>query len=385
MNYKFSYNKNSDKTIWVDLDNSPHVPFFFPIISSLRDKGYNVQISARNYSQTVLLADLFNLDYTPVGKHHGKNKFIKVIGLLYRAIQLLPFALKTKPTIAISHGSRSQMIVAFLLRIPIVMFLDYEYIQTIPFVKPKLIFLPKIISSGKLASMGAKIVSYPGIKEDIYVPGFKPDPALKKYLGITSKSISVVLRPPAHEAHYHNPEGEELFDEIIKLLTSIPTVKTIILPRDNRQKLSIYKQYKEHFTNNFLLIPEDVVDGLNLMWHADLVISGGGTMNREAAALGVPVYSIFKGKIGDVDKYLAKNGRLELIQNVEDLKKKVKIRKREKQNPIKNMNSLALQSIVNSLDIFISETTGFLNKNESISYDEQKTTRNERSKLKTRI
>ena len=144
MNQRFSYNPNSKKIVWVDLDNSPHVPFFAPIIKRLREQGYTVNISARKYSQTVSLANLYNLDYTIIGKHHGKNKFIKVLGLIYRSLQLLPFALKSRSTIAISHGSRSQMIVAFLLNIPIVLFLDYEYIQTIPFVKPSLVFIPNL-------------------------------------------------------------------------------------------------------------------------------------------------------------------------------------------------------------------------------------------------
>ena len=358
MNQKFSYTANTDKIIWVDLDNSPHVPFFAPIISRLRDKGYTVKISARKYSQTVSLANLFNLDYTIIGKHHGKNKFIKVIGLLYRSIQLLPFAWQAKPTIAISHGSRSQMIVARLLRIPIVMFLDYEYIQTIPFVKPSLVFIPSIISKEKLNFLSTHINSYPGIKEDIYVPTFVPDPSIRKTIKISEEEITVVLRPPAYEAHYHNPESEKFFEEIIHYLTSITALKTVILPRDNRQKESILEQFKTHFDDGSLIIPSDVVDGLNLMWHSDLVISGGGTMNREAAALGVPVYSIFKGKIGDVDNYLAKSGRLILVDDIEDIKTKIKIEKRKRVNSIENLNSLALQSIINSLKLFIVEISG---------------------------
>lgn len=362
---KYSYNQNSNKTIWVDLDNSPHVPFFAPIIARLEAEGYNIKISARNYSQTVSLANLYGLKHTAIGKHHGKNKFIKVIGLLYRSLQLFSFAYKSKSHIAISHGSRSQMIVAFLLRIPIVMFLDYEFIQTIPFVKPKMIFLPSIISTDRLKSLADKIVSYPGIKEDIYVPGFKPNPSIKKTFEMSNEKITVVLRPPAHEAHYHNEASEELFDEIISLLTSIDNVQTILLPRDDGQKASIRNAYDEHFKNDKLKIPAEVIDGLQLMWFSDLVISGGGTMNREAAALGVPVYSIFKGKIGDVDKYLSESNRLILIENVDDIKKKIRIKKRDKSNDIRNVNSLALQSIVNNLESFVDEVSNSKNTNKA--------------------
>ena len=127
------------------------------------------------------------------------------------------------------------------------------------------------------------------------------------------------------------------------------------MPRDKKQKESILIQFKKYFEVGSLIIPTDVVDGLNLMWNSDLVISGGGTMNREAAALGVPVYSIFKGRIGDVDKYLSQSGRLVLIDNTNDIKNKIIIRKRTKINTIDNLNSFALQSIVNSLESFIDE------------------------------
>ncbi|MBK7107163.1 MAG: DUF354 domain-containing protein [Ignavibacteriae bacterium] len=358
MNKKYSYNVNTDKVVWIDLDNSPHVPFFAPIISKLQEEGYTVRISARNYSQTVELAQLYGLDFTDVGKHHGKNKIIKVIGLIYRSLQLIPFALKKKPTIAISHGSRSQMIVAHFFKIPIVIFLDYEFVQTIPFVNPKMMFFPNIISKERLAKFKQNVKTYPGIKEDIYVPGFKPDESIKKYFKFSANTITVILRPPAHEAHYHNPESDVLFSEVIDLLINVGNVQTIILPRDDKQKESIKNHYAEHFGSSKLIIPEDVVDALNLMWYSDLVISGGGTMNREAAALGVPVYSIFRGKIGDVDKYLAQTGRLTLVENIDDVKSKIRLKKRVRPNKPENINSLALHSIVNDLESLIEEITG---------------------------
>jgi predicted glycosyltransferase len=352
MTKKYSYNENSDKRIWIDLDNSPHVPFFAPITKFLQDKGYDVVISARNYSQTVLLADLYKLSCTPIGKHHGKNKIIKIIGLLYRSIQMVPFVIKSKPTVAISHGSRSQMIVAFLFRIPIAMFLDYEFIQTIPFVKPKIIFLPSIISQEKVKEFGNETFPYPGIKEDVYIPSFKPNENLLRNLKIDTSKIIVVVRPPAHEAHYHNPESEILFNEIISHLEKNDSVVTVILPRDKRQKQQIELVHKKYLDDKNLIIPTEVLDGLNLMWNSDLVISGGGTMNREAAALGLPVYSIFRGKIGDVDKYLAENKRLVLIESKDDISKII-LKKRDKINKLSNVNSLSLQAITNKLEHFV--------------------------------
>jgi uncharacterized protein len=79
-----------------------------------------------------------------------------------------------------------------------------------------------------------------------------------------------------------------------------------------------------------LLIPKQVLDGLNLIWHSDLVISGGGTMNREAAALGVPVYSIFRGTIGAVDHFLSGEHRLVLLESPADLAPKLKVQRRDR-------------------------------------------------------
>ena len=357
MKTKYSHNQNSNKVVWVDLDNSPHIPFFAPIIERLSELGYTTNISARNYAQTVALAELYNLDFTPIGKHHGKNKLRKIAGLIYRSLQLLPYAIKTKPTIAISHGSRAQMVAAQLLGIPVVMFLDYEFVQTIPFVKLSLLFIPKVISTKKLSKFSDILRTYPGIKEDIYVPTFKPDESIKTEMKIIDSNINVVLRPPADQAHYHNPESEKLFFNVIEHLTSTENVKTIILPRDNRQKEKIKIQYKYHFDSGKLCIPEKVVDALNLMWYSDLVISGGGTMNREAAALGIPVYSIFRGRIGDVDKYLAKAGRLTLLESPNDVKKMIKLKKWVRPDKLENVNSLGLQSIVNDLEKLIAQVT----------------------------
>ena len=357
MKTTYSYNKNSDKIVWIDLDNSPHIPFFAPIIEQLNELGYSTTISARKFAQTIAMAELYNLDFTPIGKHHGKNKLRKVAGLIYRSIQLIPFALKNKPTIAISHGSRAQMVVAQLLGIPVVMFLDYEYVQTIPFVKLRLLFIPKVISTKKLSKFKNILRTYPGIKEDIYVPAFKPDESIKTEMDIRDENINVVLRPPADQAHYHNPESEILFFSVIEHLTNNKNVRTVILPRGKRQKERLLTEYKLHFESGKLTIPDNVVDALNLMWYSDLVISGGGTMNREAAALGIPVYSIFRGKTGDVDKYLSKTGRLIMLENQNEVKEKVKLEKWVRPNKLENVNSLGLQSIVNDLEKLIAEVT----------------------------
>src|SRR4029077_8219317 len=135
--------------------------------------------------------------------------------------------------------------------------------------------------------------------------------------------VIVTVRPPATEAHYHNPEGDELFESVMEHICRTHGVTAVLLPRNTAQKEQIVAKHPDWFKDSKVIIPKEVIDGLNLLWHSDLVVSGGGTMNREAAALGVPVYSTFRGKIGAVDRALQAQGRLVLIECIEDVKTKV--------------------------------------------------------------
>jgi predicted glycosyltransferase len=195
------------------------------------------------------------------------------------------------------------------------------------------------------------VQKYPGIKEDVYVPIFKPDPAILKELDIQDHEIVVVIRPPATEAHYHNPESETLFKGVVDLLKNREGVHMVLLPRTEKQGCLAREAWPDLFTQGRIIIPPHVVNGLNLIWHADLVISGGGTMNREAAALGVPVYSIFRGTIGAVDKYLAKTGRLTLIEDLEDVAGKIVLAKRKRPGSIQKKDNVVLNSIVDSIEL----------------------------------
>ncbi len=206
--------------------------------------------------------------------------------------------------------------------------------------------MPDVIPDDPNRLKKDRILKYPGIKEDVYVPFFRPDPSLRDVLGISVDDLVVTLRPPATEAHYHNPEAEQLQDEAIKFLTESPKTKIILVPRNARQGAFLRKRWPNLFATGQIMIPDRVVDGLNLLWHSDLVISGGGTMNREAAALGVPVYSIFRGKIGAVDRYLADSGRLVLLESVEDVRNRIVLKRRQPLDKPVAAGSASLQTIV---------------------------------------
>lgn len=315
--------------IWIDLDNTPHVPFFKPIIRELRKAGHEIMLTARDAFQVTGLADRAGLSYTCVGKHYGKNPFMKVFGISVRAAQLFPLVLRHRPALAISHGSRAQVLVANVLRTPSVLICDYEFAKPFPLSRPTWALVPEAVSS-VFASDTDRVRKYPGIKEDVYVPEFEPDASILNELGLSAEPIIVTVRPPATEAHYHNPESERLFERFMARLTQTPGVVGVLLPRNKKQEQELRKNWPAWFQDKKVIVPDHAVDGLNLLWHSDLVVSGGGTMNREAAALGVPVYSIFRGKIGAVDRALTQQQRLVLIETLEEVDSKIALIRRNK-------------------------------------------------------
>lgn len=332
--------------VWIDLDNSPHVPFFAPILQELEREGAAVTLTARDCYQVCGLADLMRLNYRKIGRHYGKNMIMKLAGLAVRAMQLLPMALKERPTLAVSHGSRAQLIACRLLRIPTVIIGDYEHSTIFAFVRPNCLIVPEVIPDENLQHFRTRLLRYPGIKEDVYTSRFRPEIGFRKRLGIAEDAVLVTVRPPATEAHYHVAESDELFTGVLDLLERNPEVSVIFLPRNERQGEMLRSQRPGLFASGQARIPSGVLDGLNLVWHSDLVISGGGTMNREAAALGVPVYSIFRGKTGAVDQYLASQGRMTLVSSTEEVFSKIRLERRLKISRPETRGSKALESIV---------------------------------------
>lgn len=338
--------------IWIDLDNTPHVPFFKPIIRELENRGHTVVLTARDAFQVCELATRMGLPYKKVGKHYGKNRLMKMWGIGWRPVQLLPIVLREKPDLALSHGSRGQILLSNLLRIPTVMVMDYEFAEMPWILQPRWEIVPSVMVTGELQVKNRdRVRTYEGIKEDVYAPEFKPDPALAAELGLKADEIVVTVRPPATEAHYFNPESQTFFIEFMKRLFKTPGTKGVLLPRNKSQEAEIRRDFPEWFKKDHVIVPKRAVDGLNLLWHSDLVVSGGGTMNREAAALGVPVYSTFRGKIGEVDRHLNSQGRLLLIEKVEDVHRKILIQRRPK-DPTGGASSprMALQNILDHVE-----------------------------------
>jgi uncharacterized protein len=347
----------SGRKVWIDLENSPHVPFFRPIIEELEDRGCEVVLTARDCFQVCELADMAGLKYHKIGRHYGKRRIAKVMGLGIRVLQMTPLILRERPAISVTHGSRSSFVVSAMLGIPSITIADYEYADHsltawLGSMRKKWVMTPEVIPSDIFEKSGLpknRVLHYPGIKEDVYTPFFQPNPSLKDALGIRPDDVVVTIRPPATEAHYHNPESEKLLTAVFNLIGMHPEVKTVLLPRTQRQEAELRRANPDLFAAERIVVPKHAVNGLDLIWYSDLVISGGGTMNREAAALGIPVYSLFRGKMGAVDKYLAETGKLVLLESEQDVREKLKLVPRSKTLPSRSKQRVTLEAIVDHI------------------------------------
>jgi len=307
--------------IWIDLANSPHVPFFQALIPEFTARGHQVEITARDFAQTVELATKAGLLPHVIGGHGGGSVTGKAGNLVGRAAALRKWARGRGIDLAVSHNSYAQIAATAALGIKSVTLMDYEHqpANHLAFRLASRVIVPRAFPAAELRKYGAslrKVKRYDGLKEDVYLADFQPDPGFRdtlRQLGVAEQDVLVVARPPAREALYHRFENE-LFDELLERLISQPGAKIILLPRTDAQR----DEYAARKSGN-VIIPREAVDGSNLIAAADLVISAGGTMNREAAVLGVPVASIYAGKWAAIDEELVREGRLQRIASSRDV------------------------------------------------------------------
>lgn len=320
--------------IWFDLDNSPHVPLFRPIITELEKRGIQYIVTARDYAQTAELLSFWGIKHTVIGRHGGKNKIKKILNLLYRGRMLKKFLKNKNVKLAVSHGSRSQLVAAKMMGIKSVLMLDYEYTEASIFNRlSTCLLMPAVIPDERLRSAGfdlKKIQRYNGFKEEIYLREFIPDKNFRSEIGVSGSEILIVIRPPGMSGNYHDPRSEKLLIETIKYFSSIENTACIIVNRTPREKNFILSNAELKPNVRFLDKP---VDGLQLLYAADITLSGGGTMNRESALLGTKTYSIFTGRYPYLDEYLRSKGKLNFITNEEEIKNIGVFRHANKQPP----------------------------------------------------
>ena len=304
--------------LWIDLANSPHVPFFKALAERFKAQGHEIETTAREFAETIPLAQAAGFAPQVVGVHAGRDVSKKAGSLLSRAWALGKWARGRGFDLAISHNSYSQILAARGLRIKTVTLMDYEHqpANHLAFRFASRIIVPASFPARRLRACGArvgKVRRYHGTKEDVYLADFQPDPSFAAQLcelGVKPDNVLVLMRPPAHDALYHRFQNT-LFDEALEMLAAKVNAQVILLPRNEAQRAA--------YANKGVIIPARPLDGANLIAASDLVISAGGTINREAAALGVPAASVYAGKWAAVDEGLVNEGRLRRITNVSAL------------------------------------------------------------------
>jgi predicted glycosyltransferase len=242
-----------------------------------------------------------------VGGESPGGRAGKAATLARRAAALVRHARRTRPDVALSHGSYAQALAAHVARVPLVTMMDYEFqpANHLSFRLARRVVVPDAFPADALARFGArngKVVRYDGFKEELYLAGFRPDPSVLDALGLDRERVTAVMRPPPDGALYHR-EGNGRFDDLLAAARAAPGVQVVVLPR-MREQVERYRGL------DGVVVPERPVDGRSLVGCADLVVGAGGTMNRESSLLGTPTYTVFAGRLAALDRLLLDTGRL---------------------------------------------------------------------------
>lgn len=330
--------KTKKHTIWIDFENAPHVWVLDPIARYL-NKDYQIVSTARDFSYTVSLCLQLGYETKIQGsKGQAKNALSKTFKIIYRSILLFFYFLfrKNSVCLALSHGSRSQILAAYMLNIPIITLDDYEFSNQALTRFIDHLLVPYPISKNTWGKYARKVEHYPGFKEEIYLHGFK-----SKTLNIPEleddKLVKVLFRPEGRFTHYHSDKSALLQKAILEYLTQYVDILLVLLPRDKVQGDEIVDFCIQNKMKHYL--PDKVVNGPELISSMDMMIGGGGTMTREAAVLGVPSYSFFSGEWGAVDRCMESKGKIHRIASFEDISK-IDIKKQNGNDIIINSNAL---------------------------------------------
>ena len=300
--------------IWIDLTNSPHVVVMRPLIQAMREDGHEVEVTARDFAQTLELCERLGVEHTAIGRHGGERLTGKALGLMSRSAALARWGRSRRFDVAMGHASNDVMVAAALLRLPSATAFDYEWAKVQHSVNCRLaraVVVPEAIPPERLYRYGAqgKLRRYPGLKEEYYLADFEPDPGVLDELGLDRTAPIVVVRTPPEVSLYHRFQNP-LFRRVLDRLLG---TQTVVLPRTPAQR-------EELESLGAFTVPRHAVDAQSLVALSDLVISAGGTMNREAVALGTPVFTTFEGRLGAVDEALLREGRLRKLDDVEQIR-----------------------------------------------------------------
>jgi predicted glycosyltransferase len=301
----------SEPRIWIDLANSPHPLLFAPIARRLEDMGAEVVVTYRDHAQTAELTLERWPGAVPIGGPSPPGRLRKAWAIGSRVAKLSRWARRERPQVALSHNSYAQLLAARALRIPSVTAMDYEHqpANHVAFRSAGTILLPEAVPEAIVAKQGAKagkVVRYRGLKEEVYLADFEPDPGILERLGAgrPDGGVVVVVRSAPAGAAYH-PDENPILDDCLRVLSARVDVVTVALARHGWQRDHLRGLGLER-----LIVPGGVVDARSLLYAADAFVGAGGTMSREAALLGLPTWSAFGGARPAVDEWLESEGRL---------------------------------------------------------------------------
>jgi len=304
--------------VWVDLTNSAHVIVLRPLVELAEARGHEVVLTVRPLSHTVELVEAWGHPHTVVGRHGGASRVSKAEAAAERLPRLARFARGRAFDCAVAHGSTDLPPVCRLLGVPNTTMFDYEWAALQHHLNCRLasrVLVPEAIPPERLRRYGArppKLVRYPGLKEEYYLAGFEPDERVLRALGLDRRRPLCVIRTAPSYALYLGGSENDLLASLLARLAR-EEVQTVVLARTDEQRRAA------RWLSDRFVVPDAAVDGRSLVAYSDVLVSAGGTMNREAAVLGTPVWSVFEGRPGAVDEQLAREGRLRFLRRVEDV------------------------------------------------------------------
>jgi len=307
--------------IWVDLTNTAHVLVLRPLVEILESDGHEVEITARPLSHTLELLDDWGHEYTALGSYGGVSRAGKARAAASRVVEMLRFGGRRGFHAGLAHGSTDLPMACRVLRVPNSTMFDYEWATLQHNVNCRLanrVLVPDAIPADRLRRYGAKppkLVRYPGLKEEYYMADFEPDRRVLDQLGVNPGLPLAVIRTAPSYALYLGGSETPLLPRVLEHVVKNEGAQAVVLARTPEQREDVRGLGLEH-----VIVPDRAVDGRSLVAFADVLVSAGGTMNREAAVLGTPVWSIFEGKLGAVDEMLASEGRLRFLEDPAEIR-----------------------------------------------------------------
>jgi uncharacterized protein len=305
--------------IWIDITAPAHVLVFRPLIALMRERGDEVEVTARDYAGVGELLRLHGIEAQPIGRHGGASSLGKLAALVHRVPTLRRWAKGRNFDAALAHGSHYLTMAARSLGIPSSTTFDYEFAtlqHQLGCRAATFVVVPEAIPPERLTRYGVrppKLRRYEGLKEEYYLADFEPDPRVLEEFSLDPEKVLVTVRTPPALALYHR-HSNPFFFEMLEHVGSQAGVQAVVLPRTDEQA-----ELVRGLGSESLIVPDHAVDAQSLIGFSDLVVGAGGTINREAAALGVRVYTTFAGRLGGVDETLIREGRLRPLADPRDL------------------------------------------------------------------